>query len=210
MKVLIAEDDPVTRKLVRHLLAKEQYEIVIAEDGTQAQQLIERERPDIVLTDWMMPGIDGVELCQQIRAVAPGQPYVYIILITVRDEKRDISEGLSAGADDYIIKPFDTGELLARVRAGERIVRLETSLRTRNEELEESLSTIRQLRSLIPICMYCKKIRNDQNYWDEIENYIHEHTGSDFSHGVCPDCLRKHFPECAPSSEGPSNPPSDI
>jgi DNA-binding response OmpR family regulator len=202
MKVLIAEDDPTMRQMVRHLVAQAGYEVVVAEDGIQALDVAGREHPELVVTDWMMPGIDGVDLCRKIRAAAPGRPYVYVILLTVRDEKRDVSEGLSAGADDYIVKPFDPGELLGRLRAGERIVRLEASLRTRNEALEDSLRTIRTLKGLLPICMYCKKIRDDQNYWQQIEAYISEHTGTDFTHGVCPECLKEHLTESGEEEHG--------
>lgn len=195
MKVLIAEDDPTTRELVRRLIAAAGSEVVIASNGEEALELARREQPDIVLTDWMMPGLNGVELCQQLRSAAPGQPYVYVILLTVRDEKEDISRALDEGADDYIVKPFDAKELMARVRAGERIVRLETMLRHRNEELEESLQTIRQLKSLLPICVFCKRIRTDENYWQQIEAYIHQQTGTDFSHGICPECFEKHYPD---------------
>jgi CheY-like chemotaxis protein len=195
MKVLIADDDPTMREVLRHLVTDAGYEIVLATNGEEALAMAEREGPEIVLTDWMMPGIDGVELCEKIRAVAPGRPYIYVIMLTVRETKADVSQGLTAGADDYIVKPFDPGELLARLRAGERIIRLESMLRRRNEELEDSLQTIRQLKSLLPICMFCKKVRDDKNYWQQIDAYIHEHTGTDFTHGVCPDCMKKHYPE---------------
>lgn len=197
MKVLIAEDDPTTREIVRRLMVAAGDEVLIASDGAEALELALREQPNIILTDWMMPGLDGVELCGRLRSAAPGQPYVYVILLTVRDEKDDIARALDEGADDYIVKPFNPKELMARVRAGERIVRLETMLRGRNEELEESLRTIRQLKGLLPICMFCKKIRTDENYWQQIETYIHEQTGTDFSHGICPECLAKHYPEYA-------------
>jgi len=143
----------------------------------------------------MLPKLDGVELCSRLRSAAPGQPYTYIIILTARDRKEDLLRGLEAGADDYVVKPFDPDELMARVRVGERIVRLETVLRRRNQEMEESLQTIRRLKSLLPICMFCKRIRTDQNYWQQMEAYIHEQTGTDFSHGVCPECFEKHYPE---------------
>jgi len=195
MKVLIADDDPTIREVVSHLVADAGYEVLSASGGAEALESIVREKPEIVLTDWMMPEIDGVELCRRIRAVGPGEPYVYVILVTVRGQREDVWRGFDAGADDYIVKPFDPQELLARIRVGRRIVQLESTLRKRNEDLEESLRTINKLKSLLPICMFCKKVRTDEDYWQQLEDYIHEQTGTDFSHGICPDCLKKYYPE---------------
>lgn len=195
MKVLIVEDDLSSREILRHLMAAAGHNVRLASDGIEALELAREDPPEIVLTDWMMPNLDGLALCQRLRAVGPGQPYIYIILLTARDQKQDLLEALEAGADDYVAKPFDPNELKARVGVGERIVRLEAVLRHRNQELEDSLQTIRRLKGLLPICMYCKKIRSDENYWQQIETYIHEQTGADFSHGICPECLKKHFPK---------------
>ena len=195
MKVLVAEDDEAMRQFLARLIVAIGHEVLQAADGEEALNLALGQKPEILVTDWMMPKLDGLELCARLRALGPGHPYVYIILLTARDRKEDILRGLEAGADDYVVKPFDREELVARVRVGERIVRLETLLRSRNEELENSLLTIRKLKSLLPICMFCKKIRTDGNYWEQIEAYVHEQTGTDFSHGVCPDCLKKQYPE---------------
>ncbi len=195
MKVMIVDDDPTTRQFLQTLVSRSGHEVLLASDGAEAIELAARNRPDIILADWMMPRISGVELCAHFRSAGPGQPYTFIILLTARDDSEDVVEGLNAGADDYIIKPFNAAELLARIRTGERIVRLETILRRRNEELEQSLLTIRRLKGLLPICMFCKRVRNDQDYWQQLETYIHEQTGTDFSHGVCPECLKKHYPD---------------
>jgi CheY-like chemotaxis protein len=202
VKVLIVEDSSTMQKLLEHLMKAAGHDVFTAGDGAEALELAGRERPEIVLTDWMMPNLDGVELCQRLRSVAPGQGYVYVILLTARDQKADLLQGLEAGADDYIVKPFDPDELRARVRVGERIVRLEAALRGRNEELEQSLQTIRRLKGLLPICMYCKRIRSDENYWQQIEAYIHEQTGTDFSHGICPECFEQRFPEYHRRAQG--------
>jgi DNA-binding response OmpR family regulator len=195
MKVLVVEDDPMLRELLRRLVRSASFQVVMASNGIEALELAAAEQPEIVLTDWMMPGIEGVDLCRRLRQAAPGQPYTYIILLSVREQKEDIAQGLSAGADDYMIKPFDPVELLARLRVGERIIRLESSLRHRNEELEASLRTIQQLQTLLPICMHCKRIRKDENYWEQIEKYLHEQTGTNFTHGICPECFQKHYPD---------------
>ena len=194
MKVLIAEDDSGMRLLVARLILKMGCEVLQAADGEEALELAMREKPEVLVTDWLMPKRDGLELCTRLRALGLGHPYVYIIVLTARDQKEDVLRGLEAGADDYIVKPFDHDELVARVCVGERIVRLETLLRTRHAELESSLLTIRKLKSLLPICVFCKRVRTDGNYWEQIEAYIHEHTGTDFSHGVCPECFQKQYP----------------
>ena len=121
--------------------------------------------------------------------------YIYVILLTAKGSKEDIVKGLDAGADDYLVKPFHHEELRARIRSGERIFRLEEELAERIKELEEALNTIRQLKEVIPICMHCKRIRDDDDYWQDLDEYITKYTGSDFSHGICPECLEKYYPE---------------
>jgi PleD family two-component response regulator len=177
-------------------LLKAGHDVVAVEDGVKALDLIQKEVPDMLITDWMMPDLDGVELCRRIRALNLSS-YVYIILLTALTQRERIIEGLDAGADDYITKPFERTELLARVRAGERVLRLEKSLRQKNMELSEALAHVKQLKGLLPICMFCKKIRNDENYWEKVEVYLTEHTGADFSHSICPECLEKHYPDYA-------------
>lgn len=193
MKILIAEDEKTSRHILEKTLTKAGHDVVAVEDGLKALTSIQKDLPDILITDWMMPHLDGLELCLRVRALNLSS-YVYIILWTALTEKENIIKGLDAGADDYITKPFDRTELLARVRAGERIIQLETSLRQKNRELSESLAQVKRLKGLLPICMFCKKIRNDENYWQQVEDYIARHSEADFSHGICPECYEKHFP----------------
>jgi CheY-like chemotaxis protein len=152
---------------------------------------IKKDIPEILITDWQMPNLNGLELCRRVRELDLPS-YIYIILWTKLDELENLVLGLVAGADDYITKPYQRAELLARIKAGERIIQLERSLRQRNEELSKSLAQVKRLEGLLPICMYCKKIRNDQDYWEQIEDYIAEHSEADFSHGICPECLEKN------------------
>ena len=139
MKILIAEDSPTWWRLIKKTLEDAGYEALIAEDGKKAWDILQKENVKLIIADWLMPGLDGIELCRKIRA-SQTQGYVYIILLTSKDKKDDIIAGLDAGADDYMVKPFDKAELLVRVRAGERVVNLEKELMGKNTKLEELVS----------------------------------------------------------------------
>jgi len=192
VKILIAEDDPVSRKLLETLLIKWGYEVVVTCDGEQAwEKLHQKDSPKLAILDWMMPGIDGVEVCRKARE-ADSTKTTYIILITAKGSKEDIVEGLQAGADDYLTKPVNSKELQARLQVGIRILELQNSLADRVTELEKALSHIKTLQGFLPICSYCKKIRNDQDYWEQVEGYITKHSEVVFSHGICPDCYEKY------------------
>ena len=191
MKVLIAEDEIVSRRLLESALPRWGYDVVTATDGEEAWTLLqEPDAPTIMVLDWLMPRLDGVEICRRIRA-HPRLSSVYIILLTSRADVEDVVQGLEAGANDYITKPFDAAELRARMQVGVRVVKLQTMLAERVREVEDALSRVKQLQGLLPICSYCKKIRDDQNYWHQVESYVGKHTDARFSHGICPDCTEK-------------------
>lgn len=191
MKILVAEDDPVSRRVLETTLQKWGYDVVSVSDGEQAWAVLSSETaPPLAILDWMMPGVDGLELCRRVRESL--QRPIYIILLTARGSKEDIVAGLQSGADDYVTKPFDREELRARVQAGVRIVRLQMELAERVTQLQEALARVKQLQGLLPICSYCKKIRDDQNYWIQVEHYIAEHSDAQFSHGICPECYRRY------------------
>jgi sigma-B regulation protein RsbU (phosphoserine phosphatase) len=188
MRVLIAEDDPVQRHLLTLSLRAWGFEPELAEDGETARlRMLDPAGPSLIILDWMMPGMDGIEACRQVRAASPDRP-LYIILLTARGHVDDVVEGLKAGADDYVQKPFHAEELRARARNGQRVLGLQQSLAARVVELEGALARVRELQGLLPMCAYCKKIRSDQNYWKEVEAYFAEHVGVRFSHGICPHC----------------------
>ncbi|MFN3649644.1 MAG: response regulator transcription factor [Armatimonadota bacterium] len=188
MKILIAEDDPISRRVLEASLRRWGHEVVACADGTHAHAaLTTADPPQLAVLDWMMPGMDGPEICRRVRG-GSGQDGLYIILLTARGEKSDIVEGLESGANDYLTKPFDREELRARVAVGVRVVELQQSLAERVRELELALAHVKQLQGILPICCYCKKIRDDSNYWQQVEAYIAAHSGARFSHGVCPDC----------------------
>ena len=190
-KVLVADDDPVSQRLVVSALEKWGYGVIAVNNGSDAWQTLEgEERPSMAILDWMMPGMTGLEICQRARQRAETAA-VYLMLLTARGERGDSVRGLEEGADDFIVKPYDRDELRARVHVGMRIVELQASLARRVHELEGALARVKQLHGLLPICSYCKKIRNDRNYWQRVENYISEHSEATFSHGICPDCFEK-------------------
>lgn len=177
MKILVAEDDKVSRLVLTTGLRKLGHDSVDAEDGHEAWSLYQRGTVHMVITDWMMPKVDGLELCRLIRS-ARETKYTYIIMLTALGGKESYLEGMNAGADDFITKPFDIDQLNARLRVAERILRLQDE--------------VRQLEGLLPICSYCKKIRTEINSWEPIEEFIMHQTDASFSHGICPECIDKH------------------
>lgn len=188
MKILIAEDDPVSATLLKTLLGQWEYDVVVTENGDEAlSALTAPDGPSLAILDWMMPGLSGPDICRNVRKSALKRP-VYLILLTRLGKRDNIVEGLEAGADDYLAKPFDAAELRARVQAGQRVVNLENKLRTRVQDLEEALANVRRLQGLLPICSYCKKVRDDQDYWHQVESYVTQHTDVQFSHSICPSC----------------------
>jgi sigma-B regulation protein RsbU (phosphoserine phosphatase) len=188
VKLLIAEDDMISRRLLETTLIKWGYEVVVTGDGVAAWEVLQTEdTPPLAILDWMMPGMDGIEVCRKVRQTPTPTP-PYLILLTAKGRREDIVTGLRAGANDYVTKPFDREELRARVQVGMRIVELQQSLAERVKALEEALTRVKQLQGLLPICSYCKKIRDDQNYWQQVESYISEHSEAQFSHSICPDC----------------------
>ena len=190
MRVLIVDDDPTTLQIVEHTLLAAGYEVDLAPDGEAAWDALEATHHRIVLTDWLMPRLSGLELVERVRS-DPDRPYAYLIMLTVKEALPDLVQALDAGADDYLTKPFRPEELLARIRAGERMVELHDRLEDRIHRLEEALDEVRRLRGLLPICMVCHKIRDDKNYWHQLEFYLKTHAGLEFTHGMCPDCAER-------------------
>ncbi|GAB4257521.1 MAG: hypothetical protein Kow0092_04430 [Deferrisomatales bacterium] len=200
MRVLIVDDDPVSRRGVRPLLEAWGYGVAEAADGLEALAVLTVPGgPRLALVDWTMPGLSGVELCRRLRARATGG-YRYLILLTGRRSREARIEGLEAGADDFVSKPFDPEELRCRLRIGERVLALEGNLARKVAELEEALSQVKVLEGFLPICAHCKKIRDDDGYWQALEKYVTAHTGAVFSHGICDECLETYYPEVARAS----------
>jgi CheY-like chemotaxis protein len=173
LKVLVADDDAASRAVLRAALRKLGHVCVEAATGSEAWEVYRREAPALILADWMMPGVDGLELCRMIRADRRAR-YPYVMLVTVMGGKGSYLRGMAAGADDFVSKPFDAEEMAARLRVGERIIGLQDE--------------IRQLHGLLPICSYCRRIRDAADDWSDLETYVARQTEATFSHTICSSC----------------------
>jgi phosphoserine phosphatase RsbU/P len=189
-RVLIAEDDDVSCLVLERTLRGWGYDVVVTRTGTEAwEALLVDDAPRLAILDWMMPGLEGPEVCRRVRALARPIP-TYLILLTARGQTEDVVAGLDSGADDYVTKPFDRPELRSRLRVGERVLSLQQGLADRVAELEVALGQVKELKGLLPICCYCKAVRDDRNYWHRVETYITAHSSARFSHGICPGCWK--------------------
>lgn len=177
MKILAVEDDLVARKILVQALHRLGHDVAEASDGAEALRVLGNEPVRVIVSDWLMPEMDGLELCRRIRARVNAE-YTYFILLTSRTaDHANQREAIEAGVDDFLTKPLDLQELWMRLRVAERILRYATE--------------VQQLEAFLPICSYCKKVRDDHNYWQQIEAYINQRTGSEFSHSICPDCYQR-------------------
>jgi DNA-binding response OmpR family regulator len=178
-RILMAEDDPVSARLLQAALTKFGYEPVIARDGDEAWKIFDHDPVRLIVSDWMMPGLDGLAFCEKVRA-RPQTPYTYFILVTANHTSASNYEMASAaGVDDFLVKPLDREAIQMRLRVAERILKY--------------TAEIRQLQELIPICTYCHKVRNQHDYWDLVESYIQKQTGSRFTHCACPQCYEQEM-----------------
>lgn len=194
--IMIVDDQPVNIQVLSRLF-KDDYNIKIATSGIKALDIVRNcVPPDIILLDIQMPEMDGMEALKQIRKIPTERP-PYILILTVRGEEDSIIDGLKEGANDYLTRPFKVGELTARVEVGRRMVEMQDVLVSRLEDLSKALSEIKTLRGMLPICARCKKIRDDKGYWNQIEIYISNQTGAEFSHSLCPDCINTLYPDMA-------------
>ncbi|WP_447970083.1 response regulator transcription factor [Nitrospira sp. M1] len=193
IKILVADDDPVTLALLVRALSGFGYETIECGNGTEAlDKLKNADGPMLGILDWVMPDLHGPQVCQSLKEVESAN-MLYLILVTSKGSRTDVIEGFESGADDYMTKPFDLQELLARVRVGVRVLSLQEKLEERVQWLERALVEVKQLQGLLPICSYCKKIRNDENYWQQVEEYLSHRIDIQFSHGVCPHCFEKEI-----------------
>lgn len=178
--VLVVDDTPGNLQVVAEVLEQNGFEAALAADGALALEFAARERPDLILLDVLMPGLDGLEVCRRLKASEKTRS-IPVIFLTALAECEQVVQGFDAGGVDYVSKPFHAAELLARVRT--------------HVELARARAEIRTLRKILPICSYCRKVRTPSGEWVTFECYIEEHTGTMASHGLCRDCLREHYPE---------------
>ena len=173
MRILIAEDDAVSRLVLATKLQSMKYTVLMANDGREGWEMYLAGKPDVVITDWMMPFIDGLELTRMIRA--DHRPiYPYVIILTALGGKGSFLEGMNAGADDFITKPFDFESLNARLRVAERMLALYTE--------------VSQLRGLLSVCPDCRRIQNSEQEWESVQEHVARHSPTVLAATRCPEC----------------------
>jgi CheY-like chemotaxis protein len=187
--ILIVDDMPENTLLLAEVVREECDATLIAEDGEEGLRLAREQRPDLILLDVVMPGMDGYEVCTALKA-DPVLRDIPVIFITSLDALDQETRGLDLGAVDYIIKPFNPAITRLRVRNQLLLKVGRDLLAERTRELEAALAEVKQLSGLLPICAWCKKVRDDQGYWKQIEVYIRDHSHAEFTHGVCPECMK--------------------
>ena len=201
MRILIAEDDATSRIVLATVLTKDGYDVTATDDGGAAWEVLQKpDSPRLAILDLMMPGIDGLELVRRVRAIPSVAP-PYLIIVSTKSEKSDVIAALDAGANDYLTKPFDPGELRARIEVGRRMIEMRFELTEKVKELKQALAEVRTLKGIVPICANCKNVRDDQGYWNRVESYLNEHTEADFTHAVCPDCMKRLYPQFEDASD---------
>jgi phosphoserine phosphatase RsbU/P len=207
VSILIVDDSPDQQALLRSILGKAGHGDVLSADSARSASTLLNldgeatgQKIDLILMDILMPEQDGVETCRQIKRCAHLQD-VPVIMVTAKNDLSNLKEAFAAGAMDYISKPVNSVELLARVSSAlllkqemDRRKNRELELRRSNEELQKALKEVKVLRGLIPICASCKKIRNDGGFWQQLEEYLGEHSEAEFSHGLCQPCIKKLYP----------------
>ena len=204
IRILVVEDDPFFQRVLQKRVGGEGYQVAVAGDGREGMKLIVSFEPDLVISDWMMPEVDGLELCQSVKTgLKEAAPY--FILLTAKGEISNKLLGLETGADDYLVKPCDPGELMARVRAGLRIVLLNQELRKTvgelqitNAELVSTRDAMKRLAELLPLCSLCHRVKDGEGLWQHLDEYLKSRGRMEFSRGVCPECKASHHPSVAP------------
>jgi len=199
--ILVVDDTKENLRVLVDALGREGYTVRPALNGEIALEAARKEPPDLILLDIIMPGMDGYQVCHALKADARLKD-VPVIFISALNEVGDKVKGFKTGGVDYISKPFQMEELLARVETHLMLRNLQkeleeknTDLQQLNRELSVALEEIKTLRGIIPICSHCKKIRDDTDSWQRLEEYISNHSEAKFSHGICPDCAEKHYPD---------------
>lgn len=198
--ILVVDDTRENLRLLVRMLAESGYKVRPTASGSMALTAAQISPPDLVLLDIMMPEMDGFAVCEQLKS-DPLTRDIPVIFISALDETVNIVRAFAVGGVDYITKPFQNEEVLARVKTHLTIRHLQLALAQKNEELqakndelETALANVKTLSGLLPICANCKKIRDDSGYWHIVEEYIRSHSNANFSHGICPDCMKTLYP----------------
>lgn len=199
--IMVVDDIPANLKLLGDMLGERGYRVRSFTSGVPAFTAAAMNPPDLVLLDINMPGMNGFEVCERLKADA-GLKEIPVIFISSLGETLDKVRAFGVGGVDYITKPFDLTEVEARIKTHLELRRQKLELTSKVEELRAALEQIKTLRGMLPICANCKKIRNDQGYWKQVEVYIAEHSDVTFTHGICPDCLRKLYPDYCDKKDG--------
>ncbi|MDA8083600.1 MAG: response regulator [Nitrospiraceae bacterium] len=199
VSVLYVEDDAATREQIALFLGRRVRRFIPAENGEEGLRLFRTEGPDLVITDIRMPVMDGLQMARAIRALKRDVP---IIVTTAHGDVSHLMGAIDAGIDQYVMKPVQSDRLLMAIEKCTEVIEYRRDAQQYLEErerlvreLQGALEKVKLLSGFLPICASCKKIRDDKGYWQRIEAYISEHSEAEFSHGICPDCARKIYPE---------------
>jgi len=208
LKALVVDDDPAIRSATVRIAATAGFTVLEAGTGEDGLAVVSSASPDLVLLDVVLPGMDGYEVCRRLKS-SQQDPVPYVVMVsggrTTSDEQ---SRGLERGADGYIARPLSNRELKARIEAWGRIIRAERERDRLIEDLKVALAKIESLQGLLPICSSCKRIRNDEGAWTQVELYVQRRSRATFTHGICPECHDELYPDfpSRPDHDGPSHP----
>jgi DNA-binding response OmpR family regulator len=193
--ILVVDDDPDILFATVRILKKNGYVVFGAETGSACIEKTVQEKPDLILLDVQLPDILGTEVCLQLKSNPDHQKRYILMLSGMKTSSNDQADGLEAGADGYIVRPVSSRELLSRVKLVVRLIRAERKNDQYIAELKQAIEKIKVLSGIIPICMHCKQIRDDEGYWNQLETFISKHSDALFSHSICDVCLEKYYPE---------------
>ena len=192
--ILIIDDHPATRKLLGDILG-DLYHVLLVSNGREALDAVrDNHMIDLILLDIIMPGMNGYEVCQRLKEDERTSD-IPVVFLTVMEEDHDEVRGFAVGVADYIVKPISRLRLLARVKNQLALRQKQRELELKNCELQAAIDQIKTLQGVLPICSFCKQIRNDQGAWQRLEEYIQHHSEAEFSHGICPKCAEEHYPD---------------
>jgi YesN/AraC family two-component response regulator len=199
IRCLYVEDDVESRAQMQDILGRLFTDLYVAEDGEEGLELFEKVQPDLVISDIRMPGMSGLEMSSRMQKIKAD---ICIVLTTAHNDTEYLMHSIELGILHYVIKPIDLAQLYRAIEKSTEIIRMRKSLAKEQQrkdelikELQNALGEIKSLRSILPICSFCHNIRDDKGYWNEVDDYFHKHSGLDFSHSICPDCYKKHYPQ---------------